>query len=134
MVKKYKGSILVVDDDEDVRRLLLRYLEELGYVVASAASGAEAIVKIREHAYDLVFIDHSMPVMTGPEALRQLRMEGLQSKVIVITGSTEEEVFEEFMTPELNVDGFVNKPLEPAQIEKCIEQVLVRNRKLFSPL
>ena len=66
--------ILVVDDEPDIRQLLRILLENRGYQVVEAASGEEAVRRLRtDPAYDLILMDIHMPVMDGHEAARQIR-------------------------------------------------------------
>ena len=66
-------SILVIDDDEAVRKAFKLALEDSEYSVDVADSGEEGVAKIREKVYDLVFLDMKMPGMNGSETLRELR-------------------------------------------------------------
>jgi CheY-like chemotaxis protein len=78
-------SVLVVDDDGDVREALCAVLTEEGYVVRSAANGAEALERIAEQHLDVLVHDLLMPVMSGWDVLRSLREASLAIPVIVIS-------------------------------------------------
>jgi len=81
------GHALVVDDDESIRLLFKRALDEDGWSVAEAANGAEALEKVREHRPNIVLLDLMMPVMDGFEFLLEFRkrVENAKVPVIVVT-------------------------------------------------
>jgi CheY-like chemotaxis protein len=66
-------SILVVDDEAPIRKLVSSYLQAEGWEVATATDGIEAVEAVRERRPDLVVLDVSMPELDGIEALRQIR-------------------------------------------------------------
>jgi len=66
-------QLLLVDDDESSRVLLVRVLSSWGYAVAEASSGAEALRRVREHDFDVLLTDLEMPVITGFVLVRQIR-------------------------------------------------------------
>ncbi len=80
-------KILVVDDDLCIRTLLRLLLEQAGHQVVLAANGAEALDKQKEYNTALVVTDIIMPLMDGLEAIRQLRRDYPQVKIIAITGA-----------------------------------------------
>lgn len=82
-------SILVVDDDEQIRRLIRETLEEAGYRVTEARNGREAIPQYRLAPADLVIMDILMPGQDGLVTIATLRQEFPNLKVIAITGGTD---------------------------------------------
>jgi DNA-binding NtrC family response regulator len=78
-------NVLVVDDDESLRRITQMQLEEAGYVAATAESGEEALRKIEEDAPALVITDLKMPGMNGLELLRSVRAQYPQTAVVLVT-------------------------------------------------
>ena len=83
------NTILVVDDQSNVRRLLQEYLTEQGFRVVTAADGQSAIYNARHEQPDLILLDIMMPKMDGYQFLRQFRKER-QTPVIIITAREEE--------------------------------------------
>ena len=73
------APILVVDDDESLRRLCSRILASRGYEVHTAADGEEAVRKIQAQAYRVVLLDLKMPGMDGIECLKRLKSEGCRA-------------------------------------------------------
>ena len=104
------GVILVVDDEKLVREMVKRGLERHGYTVLLADSGLAAIDVFRRHPsdIDLVILDLSMPMMSGEEALPELRKIRPQVKVVVSSGYSETESMALFKGQQ--VSGFIQKP------------------------
>ena len=78
--------VLVVDDDESVRRSLAAHLEDLGHEVIHAADGKSAVAIFSKQSPDMVLMDLRMPVMGGVEAMKAMRAESGETPVIVISG------------------------------------------------
>jgi hypothetical protein len=107
-------TILVVEDEAGDRAWLERTLSEAGYVVETAATGAEALARCRERAFDGITLDLLLPDMTGWDVLRGLRAEGLNRDVPTVVVST---------TPQqVAVAGFVVRDVvaKPARAEELL--------------
>ena len=78
-------SILIVDDEASIRRLLTAALEDEGYAVRIAADGESALAFTRDVLPDLVILDLGLPRLTGEGYLRQVRTEGLDLPVLVVS-------------------------------------------------
>ncbi len=89
---KQQTTILVVDDDDGVRRLIGRYLAPLGYRLLTASTGIEGLDHVQSTAVDLVLLDLEMPVMNGPAFMRELRRRQLETPVILVTGYPDSEL------------------------------------------
>ncbi|HEU4686145.1 MAG TPA: response regulator, partial [Nitrospira sp.] len=88
-------TVLVVDDEQLVRDLLVQFLSLRGYRALGAKDGSDALAMIEQASPDLVLLDLFMPGMNGAEVLRRLRQKEFPGAVIIITGSQDEEVLEE---------------------------------------
>lgn len=106
-------KILVVDDDENIVRLLRLYLADAGYEVTAAADGSEALDRFHEAQPDLVLLDVMMPVINGWEVLRMLRAE---SRVPVILLTSRDMVEDKVRGFGLGADDYVVKPFEPQEV------------------
>ncbi len=85
--------VLVVDDDRDIRELLVELLASEGYEVASAADGRRALAEARAHRPDVILLDLMMPVMSGWEFRQeQLRDPGLADIPVVVVTAFEESI------------------------------------------
>jgi DNA-binding NtrC family response regulator len=80
------ARILIVDDDESIRKVLATILEDIGYIVDGAGTGKEGIEKTNMHFYNLAFVDVRLPDMAGPEVLGKMRDTIPKMRKIIITG------------------------------------------------
>jgi len=120
MEKKVK--ILVVDDDETVLDFLKEVVESQGYTFLRAASGKEAIDKIKEGRPNLVVLDIVMPGLDGLEVLRLIRNEDKNLPVVMLTAYGTNERVKEAM--KLNVSGFIPKGASVKEATSKIRTVL----------
>lgn len=119
------GTILVVDDEEMVRRMIQLSLENGGFAVRLAASGEEAIAILTDKSEDpisLLLLDLSMPGMSGKQAMEQMKMLGVRIPVLICSGYSEEEISLEFSG--LDIAGFVKKPFTGRQLADMVSGVL----------
>lgn len=79
-------SILVIEDEESVRKVIRRHLESCGYRVLTAADGEEGLRHVRCDSVNLVILDLEMPVMTGPTFIGELKKAGLNIPIIIASG------------------------------------------------
>jgi two-component system KDP operon response regulator KdpE len=101
------GTILVVDDEPQLRRVMLATLTDLGYVVMTATSGEEALEKFRHEPPDLVLLDLNMPGIGGLETCRALRAGSDVPIVILSVRNTERDKVEAL---DAGADDYVTKP------------------------
>ena len=87
--------ILWVDDEIDLLRPHLLFLQQRGYHVDAVSNGDDALTLLREEPYDLVLLDEQMPGRRGLEVLEILRREGLHARVVMITKSEEDQTMTE---------------------------------------
>jgi DNA-binding response OmpR family regulator len=116
------ASVLVADDEENVRMMLRIVLDDEGYSVLEAADGRQALKMIEEHDPDVILLDVKMPHLSGLEVLRKLHEQGTDHRVVILSGATEEEDI-------LRMYGagaydYVTKPYEPEVVLGAIERVL----------
>lgn len=118
-----RGRILVVDDEPAVRSLAERMLRRLGYEVASAADGVEALEVVDgTGAFDLVILDLDMPRMGGAECFRELRARQPEARVLVSTGFGHPHVIDTLLATGLR--GIVPKPYSLEQLARAIGDAL----------
>ncbi|MCK4767953.1 MAG: response regulator, partial [Desulfobacula sp.] len=86
MINKDQVSILIVDDEEDIRDVLEIALKDIGYTVFLAENGEKALEIFKSKDPDIVITDIKMPVMDGIELLRQIKRENPATEVLMITG------------------------------------------------
>lgn len=115
-----EGSLLVVDDNPTNRDLLTRQLARHGYMVATAADGAEALEKMQRQAFDLVLLDVIMPNVDGVEALKRIKADERLRDTSVIMLSSLDEVDSAVRCLQLGAEEYLAKPVESALLEARI--------------
>jgi DNA-binding response OmpR family regulator len=118
------AEVLVVDDDQTVREVVVSYLKAAGHDVTEAADGAAALEAIRARSADLVVLDLMMPGVDGIEVCRRLRHDGNDVPVIMLTalGSEQERV----VGLEIGADDYVTKPFSPRELVLRVDSILRR--------
>lgn len=121
------SRILVVDDDELVRELVVRKLSADGHEVDSATDGEEGLAKALADPPDLVVLDSMMPKLAGPDVCRRLREEPSTrgTKVVMLTARSQEaDVIRGFA---VGVDDYLVKPFSPAELVSRVRTLLGGN-------
>lgn len=113
---KAPRKIMVIDDDPVVGKSFDRVLAAKGYAVITAASGEEALEKLRHEKYDVVFTDIRMPGMSGLEVAERVKAGQPWLPVVIVTGYGSQEY--ETRAEAAGVAGFLRKPLSPEMIEE----------------
>ncbi|EON75159.1 rteB, two-component system response regulator [Lunatimonas lonarensis] len=116
------ASILVIDDNLDICRLLQRFLSKKGHEVDTTLSGEEGIIMVKEKAFDLIFCDFNLRKMEGREVLQQVKSISPQTKVAIITGYADVRIAVEVIKK--GAFDYVVKPLIPDEILSLIERAL----------
>jgi DNA-binding response OmpR family regulator len=116
-------SVLVVDDEPEIVRILRDYLERAGFTVLTAADGASAVTAARRHKPDLIVLDLTLPTLDGLDVARALRREG-EVPIIMLTARTEEA--DRVSGLELGADDYVTKPFSPREVVARVRAVLRR--------
>ena len=118
------GTILVADDDPDIRDILKDTLNSLGARVVTAANGQECLDRAETDAPDLILLDIEMPIKNGLEVLKELRQRGSEMSVIMITayGTIERAV----QAMKQGAYDFITKPFELDHVAVVVEKALER--------
>ena len=112
-------SILVVDDERDIRNLVSEFLSERGYRVRTAPDGAGALAMVREELPQFIIADMYMPGMTGLELVRTLRAHGYEGGVLGLTGSREEALLQGLL--DLGAVDVMGKPVDLERLELAVQ-------------
>ena len=116
-------TILILDDEEVVRKVLRAMLEGQGYRVLEASEGAEALRLLGEERPDLILVDLTMPGMSGIEFVEALRTQAeMPAPFIILTGTDREEI--EKLSEALGASSFLQKPFSRDELLEKIESVL----------
>jgi len=120
------ATILVADDDPDLRDILRSILEPSGFAVIEAEDGQRALEAVKAHAPDLLIIDFMMPGLTGPEVCERLRQDVLLRHVPIIMLTGKGEVQDKVYGMNAGVDDYLVKPFEPQELLARVQMVLRR--------
>jgi DNA-binding response OmpR family regulator len=118
------AEVLVVDDDQTVREVVVSYLKAAGHSVAEAADGASALDALKEQPADLIVLDLMMPGVDGLEVCRRLRQEGNDVPVIMLTALGTEQ--DRVVGLEIGADDYVTKPFSPRELVLRVDSILRR--------
>jgi len=121
-----KISVLWVDDEIELLKPHIIFLEEKGYEVSTCLSGTEAIDAVAEKAFDIVFLDENMPGITGLETLSEIKEKQQNLPVVMITKSEEEYIMEEAIGSK--IADYLIKPVNPNQILLSLKKNLDHSR------
>jgi sigma-B regulation protein RsbU (phosphoserine phosphatase) len=119
-------SVLIIDDDKEIHRLLRARLEARGFQVSVASSGEEGISKLREVNPDLVFLDVAMSGMTGIDVLDVVRSRRLDVAVILTTAYSSEQVA--IAALRHGADDYLRKPFDRGEFQAALDRTLARLR------
>ena len=122
-----KKTILVVDDDATIRRVLTEFLEHLGYSAVAVEDGEQALAvakSLRPHA---ILLDILLPGMSGIEALRRLQQVTPTSTVIMISGQTDHGIAKQALT--IGAYDYVVKPLDFKYLKWILEAKIAHDKR-----
>jgi DNA-binding response OmpR family regulator len=117
-------TVLVVEDERDIREVLRRYLERAGLSVLTTATGAEAIRFLMSSPPDLVILDLGLPDVDGTDVLREIHAAGRRPVLVLTARST---VDDRIHGLQLGADDYVTKPFSPAEVVLRVQAVLHRS-------
>jgi DNA-binding response OmpR family regulator len=128
----FRQKLLIVDDEIDLLAELTPLLERAGFEVWKATDGEQALAAVEARHPDLVVLDVLMPRVDGREVLRQLRVSGDWTPVILLTrvGTPAERA----LSLQEGADDYLNKPFEPLELIARVQAVLRRTRRGSLPL
>lgn len=115
-------SILWADDEIDLLKPHILFLQQRGYDITPVNNGAEAVELNESRNFDVVFLDEHMPGMSGLEALGQIKTAKPNVPVVMITKNEEEQIMEEAIGS--RIDDYLIKPLNPSQILLSVKKIL----------
>jgi len=125
-----KLSILVVEDEDDIRDMLVMVLEQADLQVVAVSSAEQALLSLAEHRVDLVVLDWMLPGISGVELARRLKKEPSYKNlsIILLTARGEEE--DKIRGLEIGADDYMTKPFSPKELVARIKAVMRRSGKL----
>jgi CheY-like chemotaxis protein len=121
-----KPQILWADDEIDLLKPHILFLNNKGYDITAVNNGTEAVEKVQNQNFDIVFLDENMPGLTGLEALAEIKALKPSLPVIMITKSEEEHIMEDAIGAK--IADYLIKPLNPNQILLSVKKLLDNKR------
>lgn len=124
-VQENEKKLLVVDDEDRIRRLLKMYLEKADYSIDEAENGQQALEMAMENDYDLILLDVMMPEMDGVEVAEEIRKEK-DTPIMMLTAKGEE--LNRIQGFEAGVDDYIVKPFSPREIVLRVAAIIKRTK------
>ena len=121
-------KVLVVDDETEIRQMLLKYLKREGICGIECENGTEALAYLKENAVDLVILDIMMAGMDGFEVLKQIRQR--MGEIPVILLSARQEEYDKVLGLGLGADDYVTKPFSPGEMMARVKVQLRKGMKI----
>ena len=119
-------TILWADDEIDLLRPHILFLNEKGYKVTTVTNGNDAVEAFKNNYFDLVFLDENMPGLTGLETLSQIKNINNDVPIVLITKNEEEYLMEDAIGSQIT--DYLIKPVNPNQVLLCIKKIIDNKR------
>ena len=129
-----KPTILLVDDDPDIREFVTFNLAKEGYTVVTAKDGAEGVEAVKKHRPDLVLLDVMMPGMDGIEACEAIRTNPDIASTLIAFLSARGEDYSQVAGFDAGADDYITKPIRPKVLVSRVKALLRRNVKESEPV
>ncbi len=123
---RFIAHILVVDDDDGIRSLVKKYLDENGFLVTTANSAEDASEKIKIIKFDLIILDIMMPGKSGLEFIKEKKRK-LETPIILLTAKGEAN--ERIEGLEIGADDYLPKPFEPKELVLRIQNIIKKTKR-----
>jgi len=117
-------AILVADDDPDILSIVSMSLETQDYTVYKATNGREAVDLARQHHPDLILMDMMMPVLSGYEAVVELKADATTKDIVIVGLSAKAMATDMERATDVGIDGYITKPFRIAQILSVVESYM----------
>jgi two-component system cell cycle response regulator DivK len=117
-------AILVADDDPDILSIVSMSLETQGYTVFKATNGREAVDLAKQHHPDLVLMDMMMPIVSGYEAVSELKADATTRDITIVGLSAKAMATDMERATDVGIDGYITKPFRIAQVLTVVASYL----------
>jgi two-component system phosphate regulon response regulator PhoB len=124
-----KSTILIIEDEADIRELTRYNLSQEGYTVFEAATGEEGLEQIQKNSIDLVLLDLMLPVLDGLEVCKRLRNDDETKTIPIIMLTAKGEEIDIVSGLEVGADDYITKPFSPRVLIARIRAILRRNQE-----
>jgi phosphate regulon transcriptional regulator PhoB len=122
------SRVLIVEDERDIRDLIVLHLQRDSYQVSTAGSGEDALLQVRQSPPDLVLLDLMLPAMSGLEVCRRLRQEQTTATLPILMLTAKADEVDRVVGLELGADDYVVKPFSPKELLARVRALLRRSR------
>ncbi|MDP2702195.1 MAG: response regulator, partial [Candidatus Rokubacteria bacterium] len=110
------SRVLIVEDEPDIRELVVHHLKREGYLVSAASSGEEALRQVQAAPPDLVLLDLMMPAMDGLEVCRRLRQDPVTASLPIVMLTAKGDEVDRVLGLEIGADDYIVKPFSPKEL------------------
>lgn len=117
------STALVIEDDDDIRRLLEVVLGQAGYTVAAAATGADGLEALESRSPDLLMVDVGLPDVEGYEVVRRARPQ-LDGHIVMLSARTQDADSQQGI--DAGADAYLTKPFRPRQLREQLAEIVSR--------
>ena len=125
VMEKILAKILIVDDDEFLVDTFKLLLEDAGFIVETALTGNQALLKASQMDFDMAILDYKLPDTNGSELSRRLKERNKDMNVVLLTGQV--EILEDNLIEGINKDEVLLKPISPDELIKITEKLSHKN-------
>lgn len=130
--RKVMFNILLIEDEDNIRKIIAYDLHHAGYEIVECRDGKEALKQVQKQHYDVMVIDWMLPQMSGIELVQRLRQQGCDSIMMMLTARDDEsDILHAF---EEGVDDYMTKPFSPRELLARIQAHLKRQKKSETPV
>jgi DNA-binding NtrC family response regulator len=123
-----RRKLLIIDDEEELREVLVALLEEADLDIALASNGLEGIERLRHEQFDAILSDEKMPKKSGLEVLKWMHENGVKTPFIMHTGYGQRDMMAE--AQKLGAFAFIDKPWDERKLINTIKDALQTGRQL----
>ena len=120
-------KVLLAEDEEVLRMLIVDTLEDEDFTVDEAADGGEAMDLFQKNQYDLVILDYMMPVYTGLEVIEKIRAAETTQHTKILMLSAKSQASEQDSIFQVGADYFMAKPFSPLELVELVVEILNEN-------
>ncbi|HOF88985.1 MAG TPA: response regulator [Armatimonadota bacterium] len=117
-------TILLIDDEEDIRALVSILLQDAGYAVCEAGNGAEGLALLTANAVDLIILDVVLPDISGWEVCRRVKAMPATAAIPVVIFTVRSQMYDEARLASVHPDAFINKPFARTELLETLVRVL----------
>ena len=133
MTSEQHGRVLVVDDDQDIRRILVTALKHRSLTADEAADGAQAIELLRENRYSVVLLDLMMPHVSGFDVLDAIDGNAAHAPIVLVVSGAGRHTLEQLDSRKIH--GIVKKPFDPLEVASVVAACAeIRARSSFETM